>query len=190
MPITNDSSTEVSANSAGSKPISTVELAGNAVGNNPRTLGFAEKIATVGSLITGYFTGRRVIEERSYKNASSIGMWDDIKPKRLHAGAEILGKIKNEHLPPEEAHNLLKTAIQSDETIKKARIAELGSGSVLKQFSLLRSHQKWEVGVTTLASAGIALGSILLFTHEMFSSKDRNDMASKGNPSPDSEIQR
>ena len=138
-------------------------------------------VVGVSSLVAGGLTAKRLIEERAYKNVSSHGLWDDIKPLRVSAGTKIVKQALAREITPQEAHTMLKEDIFQDGIMKRERLKKLGSDTFLKQYELLRPHQKWEVAIAGLTSFGIALGSLLLFSHEMFSKKEREELANKGN---------
>ena len=57
---------------------------------------------------------------------------------------------------------------------------------------LLNTHEKWKIGLTALAVTGVALGSILLLTKDLFKSEEEKPKADAPEPAvprPESFVQ-
>jgi hypothetical protein len=140
---------------------------------------YADIIATVGSITIAGVTAWGGIESRAYKNSSSQGLWNDLKPERAKVGPAIYERALNGDISAKEGHNLLKNAILTGEDIADKRLKTLGSLKIWQQWDLLRNHQKREVMIATVAVGGIALGTTLLMIRGIFSQQQQAEINAK-----------
>ena len=129
--------------------------------------------AGISSAVAGALTFWEKTDSLSYKNVSSQGMWDAIKPPRKMRGQEILRRAQSGEITARQAHFELKDAIVKGDQLADETLRVLGSEGIMKQFSLLRTHQKINVALSTLAVTGIALGSILFISRGLFTEQEK-----------------
>ncbi len=129
---------------------------------------FADMVAGASSIVMGGVTAWRLIEERAHKNLSSMYLTEDIKVDRVKHGTEIRRQVVEGTLTEQEAFHKLQEGVKYYENKMDERFLKSGVGSLGRKLGVLRSHQKWEVAVTSLAVTGVALGSVLLMTRELF----------------------
>ena len=157
---------------------------------------FMVDLIGVGSAIAAStVTAWSLIEAKAYKNLSSLGIWNDIKPERIARGREVLKNVERGSLNATQAFKQIDDLIEVGEQGARERLNKIGVRNVVDRWKLLRRHQRAETIISTIAVGGIALGSVLLLTHEMFTKKDREDLANKGTdaavaPSESTGIQR
>jgi hypothetical protein len=138
----------------------------------------ANIIAAVSSLIAGGLTGWRLISERFHTNMTSMRLGEDIKEERREFGAHLQAKISADHVSKADAYTEVQKAIHryEDQFDNRFSFAE----TLSKKWGLLRNHQKAEVAFSVAAALGIVFGSMLLISNDLFSQKEREELAKKG----------
>jgi hypothetical protein len=131
-----------------------------------------DTVAAASSLAAGGVMAWREVLSESYANFTSLDLVDDIKKKyRKDFGPELSKKIASGHISKDAATDAI---LKQNENYNKAiamRFEEAGFGSFANRLKLLNTHEKWKIGLTALAVTGVALGSIMLITKDLFSSK-------------------
>ena len=102
---------------------------------------------------------------------------EDIKEERRKFGADLQERITSDRVSKEDAYVEVQKAIQryEDGFDNRFSFAE----TLSKKWGLLRNHQKAEVAFSAAAALGIVFGSILLISNDIFSRKDREELAKK-----------
>lgn len=158
-------------------PVATSAAQGGNVPSGIVTPVVAESIGVASSLLAGGITAKRLIEERAYKNTSSLYFIEDIKKERAQVGPGIAQEVESGLLTKEQGYQKLRDAVFQYEHRTEQRLAKAGVSGVFNQFGLLRSHQRWEVAMTALATIGVTLGAALLLTRSMFSQQEQNQIS-------------
>ncbi|MDE3016889.1 MAG: hypothetical protein KGI29_08250 [Pseudomonadota bacterium] len=127
----------------------------------------ADIIGGVSSIVAGGVTAWRLIQERAYKNVSSLYFIEDIKKIRSEYGPKIVRQIEANELTEREYFSQLEEGVKLFEGKMEERFKKGGITNIFKELKLLRPHQKWEVAISSLSASGIALGAILLLTRDL-----------------------
>ena len=129
-------------------------------------------ISGVSSVVLGSITAWQTILSESYANFTSMDLVDDIKKKfRADFGPSHVSKLKSGSLSREQSFDVVvKNNTEYNEAIAQ-RFRDAGFGKFSKRMELLSTHEKWKIALTSLAVTGVALGSLLLLTKDMFSAK-------------------
>ncbi len=146
--------------------------------------------AAASSMLMGAVTAWRLVMERSFSNFSSLQLTTDLKAWRDAEGQHLQTLVPrytvnwNEgaskyticktdpHTPtlPDYLHTRIKSASDTYQELLHRRFQESEYEGFAARLKMLHPHQKWEVAITSLAVTGVALGSILLLTKDIFSS--------------------
>ena len=151
-------------------------------------------IGGVSSVLVGVTTAWHLIEERAYKNLSSLHWFEEMKEERRKVGQNIAKKLVSKELTPDGAHEELKKAILTFGERANDELEKAASGTIFKKFNLLRPHQKQEVIVTAIAFGGAALsvilGPVFLMTRGKFSEKEEDRLADKNSAADNRGVER
>lgn len=123
--------------------------------------GKAEAIAGVSTLVAMAIAFWTNIETKTYKNLSSLGFFEDMKPKRKEDAAKILQQVNHHKISAPEALEAFDHLIDHNAEEVNKRVARIGVNSIADRWKLLRRHQKIEAGLIAAATGGIAFGSLL-----------------------------
>lgn len=136
-----------------------------------------EIAAGLSSVAMGMVTAWRLVMERSHNNLSTLGIIRDLKGPRDRWGESHVAALKN-GMDRSESARLIKEASTKYQGLLAERFNKAGYSSFGERLNILHPFQKWEVAVTSLAVTGVALGSILILTKDLFADKvqqNKND---------------
>ncbi len=123
--------------------------------------------AGVSSVLMGAVTAWRLVMERSHSNISTLGIIKDLKGPRDSWGEGHIKGLKA-GMNREKSAELIKNASTKYQALLSERFERAGFKTFSERLNILHPFQKWEVATTSLAVTGIALGSLLLLTKDMF----------------------
>ncbi|MBV8938828.1 MAG: hypothetical protein JO089_03190 [Alphaproteobacteria bacterium] len=121
----------------------------------------ADAAAIVSSLVAGAATVWIYVQRNAYKNLSSLGAFDDMKPARKKAFREIKSHVEHGQINPQESFHRLDALIESNEQEALARMKGLGMETMSDRWRILRRHQKLEAVSFAVVAGGVALGAVL-----------------------------
>lgn len=121
----------------------------------------ADAIAIGSSLVAGVVTAWSVVQRSAYKNLSSLGAFDDMKPKRKKDFDAIETLREKNLISQKEGFKLVDKLVEVNESEAARRMSELGIESFTSKWSILRGHQKVEALAYAFVAGGVALGAIL-----------------------------
>lgn len=134
----------------------------------------ADAIAIISSLAVALGSGWLYTERNVYKNISSLGGFDDVKPVRKEHFHDIMDKARSGEINRRQSFHMIDNLIEHNELEASARMRNLGIRNFADRWAMLRNHQKLEVLTIAVAAGSVALGSILSTTREWVANR-RND---------------
>lgn len=157
--------------------------------NTPSFIGmFSPLVVDIASVAAsmglGVVTALHIIDERAYKNLTSLYLTEDVKDHRRLEGPRILreimyGKYRNN---PQAAYIDVRDTIHSYEDKMKARFAKANITNTVKKFGLLRMHQKSEVAITALSAFALSVGTLFVVTRSLIAEKEHEKLSEKHAP--------
>lgn len=134
----------------------------------------ADAISIASSIAAGAVTGWVYVERSAYKNMSSLGAFDDMKPKRKAAFDEIERGIEHGKISQRQSFHLVDGLIESNEREARNRLLKMGIHNFGDRWNILRTHQKMEAGAYALIAGGVAIGSVLQLTREFVAPPEKD----------------
>lgn len=134
------------------------------------------------SVLAGGVTAWREVLSESYSNFTSLDLVDDLKQKfRANFGPGHVNKLRGGMDAAKSADIIVEQNAKYQAAVHQ-RMIDAGFGSFSKRLELLNSHEKWKIGLTSLAVTGVSLGSLLLLTRDWMQSptKTSEDDARQG----------
>lgn len=143
----------------------------------------ADIIGMTGSLVAGGATAKFYVDTSLYKNMSSLGLFDDMKPARRADFKRIEALRDGGKISANEAYYHVQSLVKKNEAKADVLLGRLGVSGWLDRFGLLRAHQKIEAGVWSMAAGSVALGSVLQLTRGLFTKEQEDNLVvDKGAP--------
>src|SRR5579885_3297895 len=129
------------------------------------------------SLIAATVTAWSYIETKAYKNMSSLGLFDRMKPKRrADFDKKIEGPVERGEITRQQALNMVDDLIEVNDREAKMLLDKVGINSMRSRWRILRGHQKAETAMITIGIGGVALGSVLQLTRNMFNTEEEKEL--------------
>jgi len=138
----------------------------------------ADTIGIGGSVLAAGATAKFYVDTSLYKNMSSLGLFDKMKPARRARFKEIETLRDSGKITGEQSYQMVQSLVKHNETRADELLGRLGANNWMERAGLLRRHQKAEAAVWAMAAGGVALGSVLQLTR--FASEEEEQLAGNG----------
>lgn len=138
-----------------------------------------EVIAGGTSIAAGAVSARSLVSGMAYKNMSSLGAVQDMKPQRKEALSLIEQAIDKGTITAEQAFKAVDDLVEVNDRHAWDRFKKFGVNGFRKEWAILRTHQKVEVIAFASLIGGVLLGAVLPLMREWTPSKDKRDDANE-----------
>lgn len=126
----------------------------------------ADVIAVGTSVLASAATAWGYVQRSAYKNMSSLGAFEDMKPRRKKDFDGIEQLLEEGKITPAESFKRVDALVETNEREAVRRLEKMGIKTFSDRWHILRGHQKVETAAFALIAGGVAIGAILPLLRE------------------------